>query len=579
MTTNRKLAAVFAADIAGYSALMSADEEGTVRRLKALQDAVLPILEAHGGRVIDLAGDGILAEFSSAVRAVESAISAQRCIEALNGPSEPPMLFRIGINIGDVVHDDQRLYGDGINIAARLEAIAEPGGICISQKVHEEVFGKVECTFRDIGNQSLKNIPKPVHAFAISPARSRSAGGSPVRAAPRAHSDKPSIVVLPFINMSGDPDQEYFVDGITEDLIMELSRFRSLFVIARNSSFFYKGRSVRAQDIAGELGVRYVAEGSVRKAGNRVRITAELVDAASGSQVWAQRFDRDLEDVFAVQNEVVQSIVAILERRLEAADLERVNRTEPKSWVAYDYVLRAKHHHHRVTKDDNAQALAMAETAVTLDPSYAQAHAWVACSLGQAMTRGYKPWSDNDLRRSFEAAELARSLDDNDAECHRILCEINLIRREYDRAQYHQERALSLNPNDPRIMAQRGYLLTWLGQASEGVKWIEQALRLDPAQSDEYHVRALVVLHAAHRYADALHAFSRISRPQYSAHAHVAACFAELGETTKAQGHAAKVLGLEPGFSAKKYSETLHFKHEADREHIRSGMLKAGLAK
>jgi adenylate cyclase len=578
MTTNRRLAAVFAADIAGYSALMSADEEGTVRRLKALQDAVLPILEAHGGRVIDLAGDGILAEFSSAVRAVESAISAQRCIEALNRPSEPPMLFRIGINIGDVIHDDQRLYGDGINIAARLEAIAEPGGICISQKVHEEVLGKVECTFRDIGNQSLKNIPKPVHAFAISPARS-SASGSLIRAAPRAHSDKPSIVVLPFSNMSGDPEQEYFVDGITEDLIMELSRFRSLFVIARNSSFFYKGQRVRAQDIAGELGVRYVAEGSVRKAGNRLRITAELVDAASGSQVWAQRFDRDLEDVFAVQNEVVQCIAAILERRLEAADLERVNRTEPKSWVAYDYVLRAKHHHHRVTKDDNARALEMAETAITLDPSYAQAHAWVACSLGQAMNRGYRPWSDNDLRRSFEAAELARSLDDNDAECHRILCEINLIRREYDRAQYHQERALSLNPNDPRIVAQRGYLLTWLGRGSEGVKWIEQALRLDPAQPHEYNVRALVVLHAAHRYDDALHAFSRISRPQYSAHAHVAACLAELGETTKAQGHAAEVLGLEPGFSTKQYCESLHFKHEADREDIRSGMLKAGLPK
>jgi class 3 adenylate cyclase len=240
MITNRKLAAVFAADIAGYSALMSADEEGTVRRLKAIQAAVLPILEVHGGRVIDLAGDGILAEFSSAVRAVESAIAAQRCMEGLNGPSEPPMRFRIGINVGDVIHDDQRLYGDGINIAARLEAIAEPGGICISQKVHEEILGKVECAFRDIGEQHLKNISKSIRAFSVSPALVASGAGSVIRDAPVAISDKPSIVVLPFQNMSGDPEQEYFTDGMVEEITTALSRFRQLFVIARNSSFTYK---------------------------------------------------------------------------------------------------------------------------------------------------------------------------------------------------------------------------------------------------------------------------------------------------------------------------------------------------
>ena len=265
--------------------------------------------------------------------------------------------------------------------------------------------------------------------------------------------DRPSIAVLPFMNMSGDPEQQYFVDGIAEDLITELSRFRSLFVIARNSSFFYKGRSFRVQDVARDLGVRYLAEGSVRKAGKRVRITAQLVDATSGNHIWAQHFDRDFEDVFAVQNEVVQSIVAVLTRRVEATDLDRANR-KPASLMSYDYVLRAKHHHHRVTEEDNARALQMVEMAVTLDPNYAQAHAWLACILGQAMIRGFIPQSETNFKRAFEAAETARSLDDDDAECHRILCEIYLIR-------------------DPRMVAQRGHLLTWLGQAAEAVEWIE----------------------------------------------------------------------------------------------------------
>lgn len=302
--------------------------------------------------------------------------------------------------------------------------------------------------------------------------------------------------------MSGDPDQEYFVDGITEDLITELSRFRSLFVIARKSSFVYKGRNVRAQEVARELGVRYIAEGSVRKAGNRIRVSAQLVDANSEKEVWAQRFDRDLTDVFEVQNEVVQSIVARMTNRLEAADLQRANRKELANLDAYDCVLRAKYHHHRETKDDNAEALRLSELAVDLDPTYAPAHAWLACSLGQRLGRRFRPWSKKDFERCVEEAETGRSLDDHDAECHRILCEINLIRREYDHAKYHHDRALSLNPNDPRIVAQRGSVLASLGQAGDGVRWIEQAFRLDPAEPEDYCLPALVVLHTASRYGD-----------------------------------------------------------------------------
>jgi adenylate cyclase len=389
--------------------------------------------------------------------------------------------------------------------------------------------------------------------------------------------DRPSIAVLPFANMSGEAEQEYFVDGITEDLIAEFSRFRSLFVVARNSSFVYKGRNVRVQEVARELGVHYVVEGSVRRAAKRIRVAAQLIEATNGSHVWAQRFDRDVDDVFAVQNELTESIVAILMRRLEAEDLSRIIRKPPASLVAYDYVLRAKHHHHRTTEEDNAIALKMAEAAVSLDPHYAPAHAWVACALGQAMNRGFIRPSQSLMRRAFDEAEIGRSLDDDDAECHRILCEINLLRRDYDRASYHQERALSLNPNDPRMVAQRGYLLTALGHADEGVTWIEKALRLDPAQHDDYYIRSMIVLHAAQRHADAVAIFSRTAKPQFFTHAHMAACLAELDETARAQSHVADVLQSRPDFSAATYAETLPFRNQPDRDHIRGGMLKAGL--
>ena len=389
--------------------------------------------------------------------------------------------------------------------------------------------------------------------------------------------DKPSVAVLPFQNMCGDPEQEYFVDGLTEDLITELSRFRSLFVIARNSAFVYRDRSARVQDVARDLGVRYAVEGSVRKVGKQIRVTAQLVDAESGNHIWAQRFDRDIEDVFAVQSEVTESIVALLTRRLEDADLERVTRKQTASLDAYDYVLRIKHYHHRVTKEDNARALDLVKMALALDPNYAQAHAWLACILGQAMNHGFIAQTEDKLERAFTAAETARSLDDNDAECHRILCEINLIRRDFDRAEYHQQRALSLNPNDPRVVAQRGYLLTCLGQPTDAVEWIDKALRLDPTQPGEYYMRSLIVLHAAAKYTNATQAFVRLAKPQFFAHAHMAACLAELNDRIKAEPHVVEVLRSRPSFSVTQYATTLPFKKRVDADHIRAGMLKAGL--
>ena len=319
----RRLAAILAADIAGYSALMGADEARTVRDLKGHQAIVLPMIGEFAGRIIDTAGDGILAEFASVVNAVKCALAIQTTMAERNAAIEPQrrMQFRVGINIGDVVYDEVRIYGDGINIAARLESIAEPGGICISSKVYEEVNGRVELACDDIGERQLKNIARPVHVYRI-----RLDGALPVPGSAPALPEKPSIAVLPFQNMSGDTEQEYFADGITEDLITDLSKISGLFVIARNSSFVYKGRSVKVQEIGRDLGVRFVLEGSVRKAGNRVRITAQLIDAGSGGHLWAERFDRDLTDIFSTQDEVVEKIVGALAITLTPGEEQRLRR-------------------------------------------------------------------------------------------------------------------------------------------------------------------------------------------------------------------------------------------------------------
>jgi adenylate cyclase len=321
LASTRKLAAILSADIAGYSALIGADEEGTVRKLRQVRDAVVPLIPRFGGRVIDLAGDGILAEFPSAVRAVESAAAIQSRMQELNKESDPAMAFRIGVNMGDVIHDGERLYGDGINIAARLQAIAEPGGICISNKVHEEVCQRVELAFEDMGDQHLKNMPRPVRTFACVRMDGASRKQKPTSWAPdqavlkHTGFDKPSIAVLPFDNLGRDPELEYFADGLAEDIIIELSRFREFAVIARNSSFFYKGKPLDVLNVARDLGVRYVLEGSVRRTGKRLRVTAQLVDAHTRQHIWAERYDREQADVFDVQEEVTRTVVSSIAPR------------------------------------------------------------------------------------------------------------------------------------------------------------------------------------------------------------------------------------------------------------------------
>ena len=379
----RRLSAILAADIAGYSALMGADEARTVRDLKGHQAVVLPMIGEFAGRIIDTAGDGIMAEFPSVVNAVECAVAIQTTMAERNAAVDPArrMQFRVGINIGDVVYDEVRIYGDGINVAARLEGIAEAGGICISNKVFDEINGRLDLLCQDIGEQQLKNIARPVRAYRV-----RLDGSAPAAAPPPALPDKPSIAVLPFANMSGDPEQEFFADGMTEDLITDLSKISGLFVIARNSSFSYKGRSVKVQEIGRDLGVRFVLEGSIRKAGNRVRITAQLIDAGNGGHLWAERFDRELTDIFATQDEVIEKIVGALAVTLTQGEEQRLRQRGTSNVEAYESWLRARELLGRGTRESVAQARVMYRRAIETRSEFLGA----ACRIGACRDFGLR---------------------------------------------------------------------------------------------------------------------------------------------------------------------------------------------
>ena len=571
----RKLAAILSADAAGYSRLMSEDEVGTVRAIASCRALVAEVIARHQGRVIDMPGDNVLAEFPSAVSAVEAAAAMQAQLETCNSPlpEAKRLVFRIGVNLGEVVIEEGRLYGDGVNVAARIEALAEPGGICVSAKVYEEVRRKLDLNFDDLGEKALKNIPAPVRVYRV---RAGTPAMQPVGGV-FAAAAKPSIIVLPFTNMSGDAEQEFFADGLTEDILTELSRFHGILVISRNTSFKYKGKAVEVSKVGQELGVQYVVEGSVRKAGKRVRVTVQLIDAESDRHLWAERYDRDLEDIFALQDEVTNAIVSVLPGRVEAAMHDRAARKPTENMAAYECVATAKTLHHRSNREDNARAMGLIERAIKLDPKYAHAHAWKACIVGQQMTYG---WCDADAGQHLVEEEITRAaaLDDNDSDVQRVLAALRLRQNDHERAAHHQRRALELNPNDDLIVVQQGEILTWLGQAEEGIEWIRKAMRLNPFHPARFWNHLGRALFGARQYAEAAEAVQRIPAPDEYHLAFLAACLTMAGDTARAGGHAHAVLRRKPDFSVSKhYLPTLHYKREEDLAHHRDALLKAGL--
>jgi adenylate cyclase len=389
--------------------------------------------------------------------------------------------------------------------------------------------------------------------------------------------EKPAIAVLPFDNMSGDAEQEYFADGITEDIITELARFQNLVVIARNSTFTYKGKATRVKDVARDLGVHYVVEGSVRRAGSRVRVTVQLIESKSEKHVWAERYDRELTDIFEIQDEVTKAIVGALPSRLEAADIERIKRKRPQDLAAYDYVLRSKILHHRGTKEANAEALQVLNKAIEVDPEYAQAYAWKACTLRQAILRGYAEEPDVFNAQRIQNAEKALALDENDMECLRILCEIHMEQDDLDKAEHYHNRAFALNPNDPRMLAQRGELMIWLGKPEEGVEWVQKAMQLDPLGADGFAHLLGRALCADRRYEDAIEAYKQVRVVRYQHSAELAACCAATGNDHEAARQKTETIRLNPEFSTEKYVASLSYKNADDRKHLRDALRRAGL--
>jgi adenylate cyclase len=631
----RKLAAIFSTDVAGYSRLMGNDEEATIRTLTASRQIISSLIQHYRGRVVDSPGDNLLAEFASVVDAVRCAVEIQHALKEKNAELSPQrqMQFRIGINLGDVIVEGERLYGDGVNIAARLESLAIPGGICISGTVYDQIETKLALTYEDLGEQAVKNIAKPVRVFRVvmdattaafaeqlvlrraqherestpvilSPSTSsgqalskgaqlKRRGGlllaglvliaatfvtiryfsfptntQPLAPSPQAAPaalplpDKPSIVVLPFDNLSKDPEQDYFSNGITEVLTSDLSRISSLFVIARNTAFTYQGKPVNIQDVGKELGVRYVLEGSVQKAGEHIRIVTQLIDTTTGGHLWAQRYDRPLQDLFALQDEIVQKIVTTLKLQLTLEEQGYIVRKRTDNLEAYDAFLRGTEYYYRYTKETNAQARQLFEKAVALDPQYAEAYGWLGLTYWAEW--GFR-WSaaPETLKRALALAQQAAALDDSLPGAHSLLSNVYTSEQQYDQAITEGERAIALDPNYADSYAVQANVLNSAGRPEEALQLVEQAMRLNPRYPFWYLLQVGLAYQMTGRYAEAIAVQKEVisQNPNFYAHLQLASSY--LWQWIAQQSPAAQT--LEPAVAAVQralaLNDSLHWNH------------------
>ena len=584
----RRLAAILAADVVGYSRLMESDETGTLARLKALRNEIFdPTIARHSGRIVKLMGDGALVEFASAVDAVTCAISIQVAVleRDAGGRERGPIQFRVGINVGDVIVDGDDIYGDGVNIAARLEALAEPGGICISRAAADQVRDKVPFRIESRGEQTVKGMARPIEVFRVVAGErdaTAPASGDPakVRPAPPA-AGKQSIAVLAFNNMSGNADQEYFSDGITEDIITDLSKLSELHVIARNSSFVYKGGAVSIPDVAKALGVRYVLEGSVRRAGDRVRVTAQLVDAATGGHVWADRYDRALTDIFAVQDELTREIVSALKLKLTVEEKGRLVHKRAVDPEAYNLFLRGREQAWLHTRAANIGARALLERAIAIDPGYAAAHAIIAFTHLNDYVNGWADDPDRWLRTGLEIAQRAVGMDDEDSLAHFAMGLACCWSRDLDRALEEAGRCVALNPNSAEGHLSTAHTQIFIGRPAEAIDTIETYFRLDPHYPD----LALHFLAEAHfslgEFERAIAASRRrLERNPESVTSNVllAACYGQIGRVDESRAAWAEALRIDPGYSLERRRRILPFRNPADFERRVEGLRKAGLS-
>jgi len=581
MPVVRRLAAILAADIAGYSRLMGADEEGTLARVMMHRLALLePKITEHHGRIVKTTGDGLLVEFPSAVDAVRCAVEVQRGMAERNAPLaiDERIELRIGINLGDVIVEGDDIYGDGVNVAARLEGLAEPGGVFISNIVYEEVRDRLPFDFDDIGEQRVKNIARLVRVYRVP------ITGNTVARMPLLAPNKPSLAVLPFQNMSGDPEQDYFADGIVEEITTAIARLPWLFVIARNSSFTYKGRAVDVKQVARELGVRYVLEGSVRKAGNRVRLTGQLIDTATASHIWADRFDGALDDIFELQDQMASSVVGAIEPRLRLSEIERATRKPTERLDAYDFYLRALAQSQKFTDDGMREAIALLERALAIDPCYAPAAAMIgSCRFFQSI-QGWGSLSDAEIDEGVQLARQAIDVGKDDPE---TLCmaafTLSIFAGEHATATSAVQRAFSLNPNSVHAWMTSGWNLAFLNRSGPAIEAFERAIRLSPLDPLGYLFAAgLAVAHAvAHHYEEAISWVDRSlqQQPRFVTPIRLrTALCAYLDRAEEAREWLGRLLELQPGLTIAKYKAAAEvwFSPEFLAWYL-AGLRKAGL--
>lgn len=620
----RRLSAILAADVVGYSRLVERDEAGTLAALKAhRRELIDPAVAEHHGRTVKVMGDGALVEFASVVDAVVCATAIQKGMANRNQgvPEDRRIELRIGVHLGDIVVENDDIYGDGVNVAARLEGLAEPGGICISQQAYDHVETKLDLPVEDLGPQQVKNIARPVRVYRLQrggaaphvpPDSRRRRSFRPQFAAAAAAiglaaaallvgwwqpwtpemdpastddmalplPDKPSIAVLPFDNLSDDPSQDYFADGMTEDLITDLSKISGLFVIARNSSFAYKGRQVKVSQIAEDLGVRYVLEGSVRRAGDQVRINAQLIDAISGGHVWAERYDRKLDNIFAVQDAITGKVVQALEVHLTSADKQRDDgRPRTTSLEAYDLVLRARDLMTRFDREAANEARKLLEQAVELDPAYTEAHSL----LGLYYFDEWRLWGrnrDQSLSRALELAKTAVELDPSDPAPRVLLAQVHQFRREFEAAIEEADRALALEPSEAVTLANLGSMLRYAHRPGDAVEVIERAIRLDPFHPPNYLEWLGKAYFFLGRYRDCIEATDRgvALNPDFVAlHVVRTQCYAAMGEQEKAEESAADILRTNPRFTLSAYESYVPFSEKEDLRRSVETLRKAGL--
>jgi adenylate cyclase len=579
----RKLTAIMSADIKGYSILMADDEVFTIKMLNEYRSIMSNCIGQYNGRVVDSPGDNVLAEFASAVDALQCAVEIQKKLKKENDRlvQSKRLEFRIGVNIGDVILDGNRIYGDGVNVASRIEGLAEPGGVCLSKSAYEQIKKKLDFGFEYMGEHPVKNISEPVSVYKVLVDSERS---QPLVEEQLELPDKPSIAVLPFVNMSGDPEQEYFSDGITEDIITNLSKVSGLFVISRNSSFLYKGKTVKIQDVARDLGVRYVLEGSVRRGSDRIRITAQLIDGKTDHHVWADSYDRELKDIFAIQDEVTQKVVSELAVTLKASESERMARKHTENFEAYDMYLRALREVDSLKKEGHLKGIELCERVIELDSKFAGGYAWLSFFYSRGLRFGFSTSPREDLEKAFELAQKAVSIDETFGPAYTALASAYLMKGQHDDAVAAAMAGVSIQPGDSSAHSFLGFYLNWAGRGEEAIRVIKEARQLDPKYIDGRATAPFDFMgyatFTAGRYEESIAAWKQ-SLDRFGQAvprlAFLTASYSELGMDEEAKAMAKQLLKIDPKFTLKSWKFARTYKNPEDTERLLKALRKAGL--